>query len=244
MSPHDYRQLVRRWKALARSAGVRLQPLAKAGELPLFYIKTQALGATGGLYLSAGVHGDEPAASEALLAWAEGHAAQLRELPLLIFPCLNPWGISQNIRVDATGLDLNRAFHIAGHPIISAVKRATAGHHFAACVHLHEDYDAEGIYLYELARSGDLWGQAILSAGSRHIPRDPRKTIEGTRAKLGHIHRRAVPAQFSQTDYPEAIWLFNEHTDRAYTAETPSELALPDRIAAHLAMLREIERHL
>ncbi len=242
MSPHDSRHLIHRWKALARAAGVRLQPLAQAGEDPLFFLKTKALGATGGLYLSAGVHGDEPAATEALLAWAESHAAHLREMPLLIFPCLNPWGLARNIRVDVEGLDLNRSFHLTQHPIIAAVRSAAHGHRFAATVHLHEDYDAEGIYLYELARSKTLHGRSILDAGSLAIAPDPRRAIEGSRCQLGHIRRKVTPEHFADIGYPEAIWLFAEHADRAYTIETPSEFALPARIAAHLAMLHEIER--
>jgi hypothetical protein len=242
MSPHDIRHLVQRWKALARTAGVRLQPLVQAGEMPLFFIKTKALGATGGLYLSAGVHGDEPAATEALLAWAESHAAQLREMPLLIFPCLNPWGLARNIRVDADGLDLNRSFHLTQHPVIAAVRSAAHGHRFAATVHLHEDYDAEGIYLYELARSKTLHGRSILDAGSLAIAPDPRRTIEGSRSQLGHIHRKVTPQHFADIGNREAIWLFAEHADRSFTIETPSEAALPARIAAHRAMLHEIER--
>jgi hypothetical protein len=244
VSPHDYHHLLRRWKALARSAGVRLQPLAMAGELPLFFIKTTALGAEGGLYLSAGVHGDEPGATEALLAWAEGNAARLHEMPLLIFPCLNPWGLERNMRQDETGLDLNRHFHHTEHAVIAAVKRAAAPHRFAATVHLHEDYDAEGLYLYELTRGKDLWGRALIAAAGAALPPDPRARIDGSRANRGHIHRKVVPAHFSEIGFPEAIWLFSEHTGRSFTIETPSEFSLAERVAAHRAVLEEIERHL
>ena len=66
-APHHYPHLVRRWRALARTAGVRLQRFAQAGAAPLFFLKTPALAATGGIYISAGIHGDEPASSEALI---------------------------------------------------------------------------------------------------------------------------------------------------------------------------------
>lgn len=205
-------------------------------------MKTAALRSEGGLYLSAGIHGDEPAATEALLAWAEGNATRLNELPLLIFPCLNPWGLERNVREDETGLDLNRHFHDTGHAVISAVKREAAPHRFAATVHLHEDYDAEGFYLYELTRGKDRWGRALIAAASGAVPPDPRARIDGSRADRGHIHRKAAPGHFSEIGFPEAIWLFAEHTGRSFTIETPSEFALAERVAAHCAVLEEIER--
>jgi hypothetical protein len=57
---HHYDQLVRRWRAVAREAGVRLHRFAFAGADPLFFVKTPALGSAGGIYISAAIHGDEP----------------------------------------------------------------------------------------------------------------------------------------------------------------------------------------
>ena len=240
MSPHHYPNLVKRWRSLARRAGLRLRPLAKAGKFPLFYLQTPSLGEENGLYLSAGIHGDEPAGTEGLIAWAEGHASRLRDLPLMIFPCLNPWGLFQNMRVDAAGTDLNRSFH-RRLPVVTAMKKVVGRRRFAAAVHLHEDFDGEGLYLYETTRS-EGWGEGLLEAINPILAIDPRSRIDRWHAKNGLIRRPIRPALFKRLGLPEALWLYYGHTDRAFTIETPSEFALERRVAAHAAMLDEIVR--
>src|SRR3712207_8217480 len=54
--------------------------------------------------------------------------SDLRTLPLLIFPCLNPWGLVNNTRADAEGRDLNRLFHTHTAPIVNAVKARSEEH--------------------------------------------------------------------------------------------------------------------
>src|SRR5450755_2985466 len=108
---HDYRHLVERWRGVARKSGVPLRRLAKADGCEHFYLRTPALAATGGIYFSAGIHGDEPGSTEALITWAEQQRKKLRDLPLLLLPCLNPWGLVRNVRLNMGGEDLNRSFH-------------------------------------------------------------------------------------------------------------------------------------
>ena len=241
LSPHNYRHLIHRWKALARRAGLRLRLLAEHDSLPLYYIATPALAEVGGLYLSAGIHGDEPASTEALLAWAENHAARLRTLPLLLFPCLNPWGLANNSRTDSTGLDLNRNFH-RRHSVITAVRHIVGKRRFAASANLHEDFDAEGLYLYEVTRAIGF-GEKLLAAASRILPHDPRPRIENRIASDGLIRRRVTKSTFAKMGTPEAIWLYLDHTDHSFTIETPSEFALERRVATQVAMLDAILRH-
>lgn len=229
-----------RWKALARRAGVRLRPLVRVGGYPLFYLETPALGHEGGLYLSAGIHGDEPAGSEGLVAWAEANVAQLRHLPLLIFPCLNPWGLTQNMRCDEQGHDLNRSFH-RPFPLITAMKRVVGQRRFAASVHLHEDFDGEGLYLYELSRR-DSWGDALLTAARPILSIDPRRRIDRWTAKSGLIRATVRRERYERVGHPEALWLFFNHTDHTFTIETPSEIDIERRVAAQVAVLAEVAR--
>src|SRR5207244_2768752 len=139
--------------------GLRLRRLASADGFDCFYLATAHLSTARGLYVSAGIHGDEPAAPEALLRWAESHAPCLAEWPLLIFPCLNPWGLRNNSRFGRGGHDLNRLFHHDDHPTVAAVRRITEPHHFAVSLNMHEDYDAQGIYLYEVQRGSTRMGE-------------------------------------------------------------------------------------
>lgn len=234
---HDYRHLVERWRHVARRAGLRLQRIARDGGYEVLALRTPALTAEGGIYLSAGIHGDEAAATESLIAWAEENVARLRRLPLLVFPCLNPWGLVRNCRYDHEGRDLNRLFHTDQVPVIAAVRRFVHGHRFALALQLHEDYDGQGFYLYEVQRARPYWGEALLAVAARHIPIEPRARVDGRLFRSGLMRRRVEHRRFARMGYPEAIWLHLEHADRTFTIETPSEFALEVRVRAHAAVL-------
>lgn len=225
---HHYNQLVARWRKLARAAGLRLRTFAHAGEYACHYLATAGAPA---LYVSAAIHGDEPAAAEGLLRWAEANAGLLRRLPILILPCLNPWGLVNNQRTDAQGIDLNRSFDRDDLSPVAELKALIAGQRFAAALCLHEDFDALGVYLYEISRRRELdLGRAMLKTVASVLPIDSRKTIDGRRFQRGLMLRRTrletIPL------HPEAIYLYLHHTDQALTFETPSECSLALRVAA------------
>src|SRR3954452_512114 len=86
---HVYKLLVQRWKALAKRAGLRMKEFARAADSPVYYIESRARETKDGLawrYISAGVHGDEPAPPWGVLEWAEQNIRRLQEQPFLIFP--------------------------------------------------------------------------------------------------------------------------------------------------------------
>ena len=239
---HDYQHLVGRWRRVARRAGLKLHRLAKSDGFDLFYLATPVLGTAPGLYVSAGIHGDEPAAPEALLRWAEKNVARLAAWPLLIFPCLNPWGLQNNARTDAQGRDLNRLFHEDSHPVVAAVRRVTKKHRFTVSLTMHEDYDAQGIYLYEVQRGSTRLGEALLDAARPILPADPRSRIDGRKAASGLMRRRISGRAFAKMGYPEAIWLHLHHSEFTFTFETPSEADLDRRVRAHMAVLEKCLR--
>ena len=236
-SPHDYPHLVTRWRKVASRAGLRLRKLTTAGGFDHFYLQSPALDEAGGIYISAGIHGDEAAATEGLVLWAERNVRRLEKLPLLLFPCLNPWGLAGNTRYDGAGRDLNRLFHNDATPVIGAVHRLIAGRRFALALQLHEDYDGLGLYLYEVQRGSARWGEALLVAAAPHITIDPRRRIDGRIAKDGLIRRRVDHRRFARIGYPEALWLHMHHSRRTFTIETPSEFALGDRVRAQVAII-------
>ncbi len=238
-SCHDYPRLIARWRALARASGLRLLAIAQVDGYPVYCLKTPALSTAPGLYLSAGIHGDEPASTEGLLAWAQNHQASLRGLPLLLFPCLNPWGLARNQRSDASGNDVNRMFQGDIHPTTAAVRREVRPHRFSAAMLLHEDYDALGIYLYEHSRTPPF-GELILQAAEALIPRDPRPKIDGRSARQGILRPRLSLKRFEEIGHPEAVWLHQIGCRRGVTFETPSEMALELRIQAQVAAIGRI----
>jgi hypothetical protein len=239
---HDYRFLIARWRSVARAAGTPLRTLARAGQHAVHYLQTKALSQSGGIYISAGIHGDEPAATEALIEWAEKNVRDLRRMPLLLLPCMNPWGLTKNSRLNEEGLDLNRLFHRDDQPVIHAVKKLVAPYQFTAALMLHEDYDGQGFYLYEVERVKPFWGEALLAAARRHIAIEGRDRIDGRKATRG-IHRRRIDSRrFARIGYPEAIWFHLHHAARSLTIESPSEFSLEARVRAQVAVIEEFVR--
>ena len=106
---HNYKFLIQRWRSVCRTSGLRISKVAEIDGFPCYEIYSPVLHSQNTIYLSAGIHGDETGSTEGLLAWAESNLSTLRSLPLLIYPCLNPWGLENNSRFDAIGVDLNRS---------------------------------------------------------------------------------------------------------------------------------------
>ena len=239
---HDYRYLITRWRAVARAAELRLQVLTEAAGEKIFYLEnSQKHGELSQVYLSAGVHGDEPAAAWGLLVWAESHITDLKQGSFLIFPCLNPHGLKLNTRVDDRGLDMNRRFHLEDDPISGPWLQITSNRSLHICLCLHEDYDAQGTYVYELGSAKRAVAAAILEDCSQPISPDPRKTIDGQRVQAGVIRRSAVHSDL--LGLPEAIVLWQLVCPLTLTFETPSELSLDDRVQAHAAFVTAALRH-
>jgi murein peptide amidase A len=236
---HDYLYLARRWKSLARRAKLSCESFATSDEYELLCVRSPALEATEGIYLSAGIHGDEPASTEGLYLWAELNLKYLRRLPLFLLPCLNPWGLVHNTRVDADGRDLNRSYHLDNVPEIRAQKELLKGYSFSLSMCLHEDYDAQGVYLYEVRQRGSAdrpIGLELLTAAGYYVPIDLRKKIEGRRALQGSIKRRIRVKQYPVM--PEAAYLAFNHSHHTITFETPSEYELGARVQAHAAAIQ------
>jgi murein peptide amidase A len=233
---HDYQFLIKRWKSLARKAGLQGSVYCTAEEFDLYYFTSPALKDSAGVYLSAGIHGDEPGATEGLYQWAELHRPVLRELPVMIFPCLNPWGLIHNRRTDSENRDLNRCYNLDSIPRIQAQKEVLRTRRFRLAICLHEDYDAQGAYLYEIRNKLTTFGQELLAAAGFYLPIDPRATIEGRRADQGWIARKVNLKKFPVI--AEAIYLAANHSDRTITTETPSEYDLSARVQAHVALIQ------
>ena len=240
---HDYLYLRERWADLCPRAGLQMHDLATISDYPLHWISSPAAdeGATPAIYVSTGIHGDEPGSVWGLLEWAEENIPLFAAHPFLIFPCLNPYGLVHNTRVDEEGRDLNRSFHLEGHPLISAWNAVMEHRRVDVFFNLHEDYDAQGIYMYELSASGDDCGRRILDECGAVLPLDGRLEIEGRAATQGLILRRTIPEGLP--GMPESIAAFARGVRLAITFESPSEFALTDRIAVHKAFLTAALRH-
>lgn len=237
---HDYKHLIRRWRKVARAARLEMTAFAEASGYEVFQLVSRKP-LENGVYLSAGIHGDEPAGTEGLIRWAETHLDILRELPCLIYPCLNPWGLVNNSRTDEQGRDLNRTFQHDHVPHIQALKAFIKPHRFALALNLHEDYDGQGLYIYELERRAPFWGEELVEIARTLMPIEGRTLIDGRRtSKMGLLRRKIDLNKFPSI--PEAVYLHLHHAERSFTFETPSEFALDRRVCVQEALIDECVR--
>ena len=239
---HDYAFLTQRWRAVAQRAGLVMRAFATDSGFKIFAVRSKKLPPEKGIYISAGIHGDEPAGTEALISWAEKNARILAKFPFFIAPCLNPWGLIHNSRVDAHGRDLNRVFHHDESEAIAKLKLLVRPYRFALGLMLHEDYDGQGVYIYEIEKVTPFWGDDLLKIASRFLPIEGRALIDGREHTNGVVRRKIQMRLFKKMGLPEAAFLHLHHAQRVFTIETPSEFALDDRVNAHMAMLDECVR--
>ena len=233
---HDYPLLARRWRAIAKTAGLRVRPFATVSGHPVLHLESiRPPAGAPRIYLSAGIHGDEPAGCLALLEWVSANPRTARALDLTVFPCLNPWGLTHNKRTDEAGRDLNRCYRDSAGSHTAAHIALLQNQRFDLALILHEDYDAAGCYIYETSARRPHLAETLLAAMAPHIPPDPRRLIDGSRAKNGVIRRRVTAETLP--DWPEAFALHFFHAKRTFTIETPSELSIHARTAAHAAAI-------
>ena len=235
---HNYKFLLQRWRSLCRASGMRMQKVAELDGFPCYEVVSSAISTQPTIYLSAGIHGDEVGSTEGLLRWAESRQNQLSSLPMLIYPCLNPWGLENNSRLDAHGIDLNRVWHHAQNPLVYMIKEKTDKIHLSLVLTLHEDFDGQGVYLYEPSGNGRSNGRAegIIQSSQPWIQPDPRRMIDGRRARKGIIRPR--PNNPPEDGIPEALYFYRRHKCPTFTFETPSEFDLNLRIKAQSAMIQ------
>jgi predicted deacylase len=186
------------------------------------------------VYVSAGIHGDEPAGPLAVRQLLSDNAWP-PDVDLWICPCLNPGGFPLNRRENPAGLDLNRQYRqpVAPETIahIAWLKRQPD---FDFCLCLHEDWESQGFYLFEAnPDNGSSYAQAILDRVSQVCPIDRSPTIEGWEAHDGIIRPNVNPAK--RPDWPEALFLVANKARLSCTLEAPSDFPLAVRVAALVA---------
>lgn len=185
------------------------------------------------IYISSGMHGDEPAGPLAVL-----ELLRRRVFPagwdVSILPLLNPGGLEHGTRTDTSGRDLNRDYGPTPQsPEVQAHQRWLGNQRFDLCLCLHEDYEGQGFYLYEVTRTSGFAPQ-ILAAVDPVLPIDLRPEIDGLPAAGGVMQPPLDRLHRERTDLPESLHLWFHHTDQSLTFETPSARPITQRIAAHV----------
>lgn len=183
------------------------------------------------IYLSAGIHGDEPAGPLALSRLL-GRRLLPPDAELWLAPCLNPTGLRLNRRENADGVDLNRDYRQPRSDEVRAhVAWLERQPRFDLALCLHEDWEAAGFYVYELnpAQQPPL-AERIVAAVAPVCPIEHAAVIDSREAS-GGIIRPAINLA-DRPDWPEAFHLITHKTLHSCTLEAPSDFALETRAEA------------
>jgi predicted deacylase len=233
----DIRRVLNEVEEAARAHGWQLEPIFEHEHHRVLGLHRPVEKPRKHVYLSAGIHGDEPGGPLAIAQllrenqWPEG-------VSLWICPCLNPQAFESNRRENAAGLDLNRQYlntavaEIAAH--IHWLERQPG---FDLCLCLHEDWESYGFYVYELNPDHqESLADLMVERVSRVCPVDPSEIIEGRPARNGVI--RPVADLKERPDWPEAFYLLTHKTRLSYTLEAPSDYPLDSRVGALVEAVR------
>ena len=186
------------------------------------------------IYISTGIHGDEPAGPLAALKLVHENRWR-KNAEIYLLPCLNPAGFTLNQRGNANGIDLNRDYR---NPQTAEVRAHIAWLErqpkFDLYLCLHEDWESHGFYLYEQnPDSKPSLAEILIEAVKTVCPVDLSENIEGRAARGGIIRPNILPHE--RTDWPEAFYFITHKSRQGYTLEAPSDFPLATRVNALVA---------
>lgn len=215
------------------------------------------------IYVSAGIHGNEPAGVECAIRLIELLAGNHQTNSLfpfdtynwLISPCDNPYGYERDIRENAEGLDLNRVFDDPTSCsettfIVESLQQfqprhtqkqlgqntMDKRHRLQLALDLHEDIDSSGFYLWERRRSQHLpIGAAVVNNVETICSINREHLIEDHRNKNGVI---TLLDRVTTKGWTRGRYLGEQVNTRCLILETPTRLDWETRIAAHMVAIK------
>lgn len=235
----DVRAFLEEFGSLAEARGFVRHALAETSAGPLIAWERPGVGP----YLSAGMHGDEPAGPFAALELLR--RGVFDDAPWSLCPALNPTGLAAGTRDNADGIDLNRDY-LARRT--AEVRAHAAWLEERVCptlfLSLHEDWESRGFYFYEINLGPDRpeRASAIFSAVAPWLPREPAERIDDHDIREAGWIYHSAEADLPDL-WPEAIFLAKRGCPLSFTFETPSAAPLADRVSAHIAAVRAATGH-
>jgi len=183
------------------------------------------------VYISAGIHGDEPASPLAAIKLLQENRWPTN-IELTLLPCLNPVGFVKNRRENNGGIDLNRDYRNSRTAEIRAhIQWLERQPRFDVYLCLHEDWESKGFYLYEQNPDNRLsLAEIMMEEIAMVCPIDMSEIIEDRPAQNGIIRPNIKPQE--RPDWPEALYLISHKSRQGYTLEAPSDFPLETRVAA------------
>ena len=115
---------------------------------------------------------------------------------------------------------------------------------YKAIISLHEDWESYGYYMYEYRKGIAAIGQRILKKVAEVCPINLDREIDGVSATNGLVDELDLEKRTQIRGLGIPIALFQYHTDRFVTTETPTSLSMSCRIEAQVTAIQAmIENH-
>jgi predicted deacylase len=243
----DIRAVLRDIETAAQQHGWAFEPFGKQGEfnLPALHRpstlnslarrnEVETAQPSTRIYLSTGIHGDEPAGPLAALRLLQENQWPANA-ELWFCPCLNPMGFVLNRRENDQDIDLNRQYrHLEAAETRTHIAWLERQPQFDLCLCLHEDWESHGFYIYELnPEKRPSLAENMVARIAEVCPIDPSEIIEDRPARNGIIRPNLDPA--TRPQWAEAFYLIVNKTRLSYTLEAPSDFPLTTRVNALVA---------
>jgi murein peptide amidase A len=195
--------------------------------------------------LFAGIHGDEPAGSYALvqfLSLLDRFPELAKGYCLFAYPVCNPTGFEDNTRYSRGGRDLNREFwQRSNEPEVRLLEQELRTHSLHGIVSLHADDTSHG--LYGFAHGATLTKHLIepaLKAAEEFLPRNHENIIDGFNARRGIIrkgYQGILSAPPKNRPRPFEIILETPHAAPQYRQEKALVVALQEILNEYRKMV-------
>ncbi|RKU31859.1 hypothetical protein C6497_00835 [Candidatus Poribacteria bacterium] len=213
------------------------------------------------VYVSAGIHGDEPAGVECAIRLIQQLSDNqqykywdflLDTYNWMISPCDNPYGYERDTRENAVGLDLNRMFETPEQTketefIVESIRRIPQQKHINShagsnrlaitlALDLHEDMDSAGFYLWERRRTYHKpIGDAIVAKVNSVCNINRSSIIEGHHNDNGVI---TLLDQITSKGWTRGRYLAEHENTPCLILETPTRLDWNTRVKAHMVAIQ------
>ncbi len=190
------------------------------------------------IYLSAGIHGDEPCGPDALFRFLELHELS-PSCEWVIAPVLNPSGLRRGTRENRDGIDLNRDFFRQKSGEVRALIDWWESQGRGCDLHLslHEDWETSGLYLYEINTGGiGSLAEKILASIQEIVPLESSALVDGHELNAPGLILHS-PDPDEEDGWPEAIWLARKFPSLSITFEAAGRIPRGYRTAGLVTAL-------
>jgi hypothetical protein len=226
-------------------------------DYPLFYLITHNTNPSSpNVFISAGIHGDEPAGVYAALDFVKNHAQEYaKEFNFIVFPCLNPWGFEKGRHENLNKFNLNREFRKASPEKEIRLLKIALEHEakqFCFAIDMHEDeprqqikhypisQNPNGFYLFETCPQEESLGRKIINTlESSSFPICNRDKIYHDKNDNGLVWEPKVTDK-GEDDQTTLMCYLEDYSGHVFNPETISSWEFDKRVQSHKIVLETI----